>query len=42
MKVRDLMSTKVACVGPNDSVTVAAQIMNRHDVGSVPVAKIMA
>lgn len=39
MKVRDLMTTNVACVRPNDSVTEAAQLMNKYDIGSVPVCE---
>lgn len=37
MQVRDVMTTQVACVQPQDTVQKAAQLMKDHDVGAVPV-----
>ncbi|MDD4494859.1 MAG: CBS domain-containing protein [Eubacteriales bacterium] len=37
MKVRDIMTDKVAFTNPRASVTEAAQLMQKHDVGSIPV-----
>ena len=37
MKVRDIMSTDVACVTKDDTIERAAQIMSQYDVGSIPV-----
>lgn len=37
MKVKDIMSTDIACIGLHDSVQKAAQLMKRYDVGSIPV-----
>jgi CBS domain-containing protein len=37
MKIRDIMVTKSECVGTNDSLTAAAQLMQRHHLASVPV-----
>ena len=37
MKVKEIMSSDVACVRINDSVETAAQLMGQHDVGSIPV-----
>lgn len=39
MKVKDLMSTQVISVNPSTSVTETAKIMEKHDVGSVPVCE---
>lgn len=39
MKVRDIMSSDVACVHQSDSVETAAQLMGQHDVGSIPVCE---
>jgi len=37
MKIKDIMSTDIACVGEEDSVERAARLMQQYDVGSVPV-----
>jgi CBS domain-containing protein len=37
MKVRDIMTTDVAYVNPAATVVEAAQLMQKHNVGSVPV-----
>lgn len=37
MKVKDIMSTDIACIGLDDSIQQAAQMMKRYDVGSIPV-----
>ncbi len=37
MKVKDIMSTDVACLCSDDSVEKAAQLMKQYDVGSIPV-----
>lgn len=37
MKVKDKMTKAVAYVGPNTSVVEAAQLMQKHNVGSIPV-----
>ncbi|MGI6562774.1 MAG: CBS domain-containing protein [Clostridia bacterium] len=37
MKVRDIMTTSVAQVSPYTTVSEAARLMEKHNVGSVPV-----
>lgn len=37
MKVRDIMTKSVAYVNPNSTVIEAAQLMQKHNVGSIPV-----
>ncbi|KLU60011.1 hypoxic response protein 1 [Peptococcaceae bacterium CEB3] len=37
MKVRDVMSEEVECVRPDTPILEAAKIMQKSDVGSVPV-----
>ena len=37
MKVKQIMTTDVSTVTPNDTITKAASIMNQLNVGSVPV-----
>lgn len=37
MKVKDIMTKSVAYINPSSSVTEAAQLMQKHNVGSVPV-----
>jgi CBS domain-containing protein len=37
MKVRDIMTTSVAQVSPYTTVSDAARLMEKHNVGSVPV-----
>ena len=37
MKVRELMNPHVVCVSPTDSTALAARLLSRHNVGSIPV-----
>ena len=37
MKVRDLMTKNVAYVNPDTSILETAQLMQKHNVGSIPV-----
>lgn len=37
MKVKDVMSTNVVCVEPNESAAVAARLLSRFNVGALPV-----
>jgi len=37
MKVRDVMTKSVVTVSPDDTIKNAAEIMQRHNIGSVPV-----
>lgn len=37
LKVKDIMSKNVAYVNPATTVTEAAQLMQKHNVGSIPV-----
>ena len=37
MKVRDIMTQKVTCVNPESKVIEAAQLIQKHNVGSIPV-----
>lgn len=37
MKVKDIMTKTIASLNPDDTIEHAAQLMNQHDVGSVPV-----
>jgi CBS domain-containing protein len=37
MKVRDIMTKNVATLNSTDSVERAAELMNEHNVGSIPV-----
>lgn len=37
MKVRDVMTKSVVTVSPDDTIKDAAQVMQRHNIGSVPV-----
>ncbi len=39
MKVKDIMSTDIACIGMEDTIQKAAQLMKRYDVGSIPVCQ---
>jgi CBS domain-containing protein len=39
VKIKDIMTNKVACVNPQTSVIEVAQLMQKHDVGSVPVCE---
>jgi CBS domain-containing protein len=37
MKVRDIMTKNVAYLNPSNTVIEAAQLMQKHNVGSIPV-----
>lgn len=37
LKVKDIMTKSVAYINPEASVTEAAQLMQKHNVGSIPV-----
>ena len=37
MKVKDIMTKNVAYINPNSMVTEAAQLMQKHNIGSIPV-----
>ena len=37
MQVRDLMNTGVVSIAPGESAALAARLMSRHNVGSLPV-----
>jgi len=37
VKVRDIMTRNVACLNPDSTVLEAAQLMQKHNVGSIPV-----
>ncbi len=39
MKIKDIMTNEVAYVSPDTNVVQAAQLMQKHDVGSVPVCQ---
>lgn len=39
MQVRDIMSTRIVGVAPGMSVRDAAQMMNKNNIGSVPVVE---
>lgn len=37
MKVKDIMTKNVAYINPNSNLVEAAQLMQKHNVGSIPV-----
>ena len=37
MKIRDVMTKNVACVSPTSTIIEAAQLMQKHNVGVIPV-----
>ena len=37
MKVRDVMTKNVACISPQSTVIEAARLMQKHNVGVIPV-----
>ena len=37
MQVRDLMNSSVVSITPGESAALAARLLSRHDVGSLPV-----
>lgn len=39
LKIKDIMTDDLAVVSPDTTVTEAAQVMQRHDVGVVPVCE---
>ena len=39
MKVKEIMTTKVAFVNPDDKIVEAAKLMQKYNVGSVPVCE---
>ena len=39
VEIRDIMTDKVACVNPQTTVVEAAQLMQKHNVGAVPVCQ---
>lgn len=39
MKVRDKMTEQVSFVGPGSNLVEAAQLMQKHDIGSIPVCE---
>ena len=39
MKIKDIMTNQVAYVSPENNVVEAAQLMQKHDVGSLPVCQ---
>lgn len=40
MKVKDIMTKNVAYINPDSPVTEAAQLMQKHNVGSIPVCDV--
>jgi len=39
MKIKDIMSTAIAFISPEETIIQAAQLMKNHDVGSIPVCR---
>ena len=39
MRVRDIMTSSPACVGPSDTLEAVARLMVTHDCGSIPVCE---
>jgi CBS domain-containing protein len=39
VKIKDIMTNEIACVSPQTSLTEVAQLMQKHDVGAVPVCE---
>lgn len=37
MQVRDLMNSSVVSIAPGESAALAARLISRHDIGSLPV-----
>ena len=37
MKVKDVMSRNVVCISPTSTVIEAAQLMQKHNIGVIPV-----
>jgi len=39
MKVKDIMAKEIICVGADEPIERAAQLMKEHNIGSVPVCE---
>ncbi|MDW7655969.1 MAG: CBS domain-containing protein [Bacillota bacterium] len=39
MKIKDIMTKKIAFTSPEETVIQAAQLMKKHNVGSIPVCR---
>lgn len=39
MKIKDIMTKSIAIIDPEDTVIQAAQLMKKHNVGSIPVCR---
>lgn len=39
MKIQDIMTKNVACIGTEDTIEQAAQLMKQYHIGSLPVCK---
>ena len=37
MQVKDIMSTKIVSISPNESASVAARLLSRYNIGALPV-----
>ena len=37
MQVKDIMSTKIISISPNESATIAARLLSRYNIGALPV-----
>lgn len=37
MRVSDIMNPEIVCVSPEETVSLAARLLSRHNVGSLPV-----
>lgn len=37
MKVKDVMSHRMICISPDESASVAARLLSRHNIGALPV-----
>lgn len=40
MRVSQIMNSNVVCVTPDESTTLAARLLNRHNIGSLPVCSL--
>jgi CBS domain-containing protein len=39
LKIKEIMTDQIACVQPQTSVVETAQLMQKHDVGAIPVCE---
>ena len=39
MQVKDIMSTKIVSISPNESAALAARLLSRYNIGALPVCK---